>query len=137
RFLAPRVDTIATSFAGVLDRAPKLGAKATRTGNPVGPAVVAASAIPYAAPQAAGEIRLVVFGGSQGARIMADIVPAAVERLARDLQARLSVVQQAREEDLAHVTGIYARARVAAEVAPFFADLPARIPARPIVVAPP
>jgi len=135
RFLAPRVDTIATSFAGVLDRAPRLGAKATRTGNPVRPAVVAASAIPYAAPEAAGEIRLVVFGGSQGARIMADIVPAAVERLARELQARLSVVQQAREEDLARVTDIYARARVAAEVAPFFADLPARIAAGHIVVA--
>jgi len=135
RFLASRVHTIATSFAGVLDRMPKLGAKATRTGNPVRPAVVAASGIPYATPQAAGEIRLVVFGGSQGARIMADIVPAAVERLARDLQARLSVVQQAREEDLARVTDIYARARVAAEVAPFFADLPARIAAGHIVVA--
>src|SRR5262249_18448057 len=49
--------------------------------------------------------------------------------------ARLSVVQQAREEDLARVTDIYARARVAAEVAPFFADLPARIAAGHIVVA--
>src|SRR5262249_16191880 len=81
-----------------------------------------------------GPIRLVVFGGSQGARIMADIVPPAVERLARDLQARLAVVQQAREEDLARVTDIYARARVAAEVAPLFADLPARIASSPMAV---
>ena len=133
RFLAPRVDAIATSFPGVLDQAPKLGAKATRIGNPVRPAVVAVSAIPYAAP--AGAIRLVVFGGSQGARIMADIVPAAVERLGRDLQARLAVVQQAREEDLARVTELYARTGVAAEVAPFFADLPARIAASHVVIA--
>ena len=135
RFLAPRVDAIATSFPGVLDQAPKLGAKATRIGNPVRPAVVAVSAIPYAAPDGAGAIRLVVFGGSQGARIMADIVPAAVERLGRDLQARLAVVQQAREEDLARVTEVYARTGVAAEVAPFFADLPARIAASHVVIA--
>jgi len=135
RFLAPRVDAIATSFAGVLDREGKLNAKATRTGNPVRPAVIAAAATPYAAPDTTGPIRLVVFGGSQGARIMADIVPPAVERLARQLQARLAVVQQAREEDLARVTDIYARAKVAAEVAPFFADLPARIASSHIVVA--
>ena len=135
RFLAPRVDAIATSFAGVLDREGKLNAKATRTGNPVRPAVIAAAATPYAAPETTGPIRLVVFGGSQGARIMADIVPPAVERLARQLQARLAVVQQAREEDLARVTDIYARAKVAAEVAPFFADLPARIASSHIVVA--
>src|SRR5262249_41068247 len=66
---------------------------------------------------------------------MADIVPPAVERLAPQLQARLAVVQQARVEDLARVTGIYARAKVAAEVAPFFADLPARIASSHMVVA--
>src|SRR5260370_12789416 len=65
---------------------------------------------------------------------MADIVPLAVERLGRDMQARLAVVQQAREEDLARVTDIYVRAKVAAEVAPFFADLPARIASSHIVV---
>ena len=135
RFLAPRVDVIATSFAGVLDREPKLSAKATRTGNPVRPAVIAASAIAYVAPEATGPIRLLVFGGSQGARIMADIVPAAVERLAHDVQARLALVQQAREEDLARVTEAYARANVRAEVAPFFADLPARIAASHVVIA--
>ncbi|MGA7490155.1 MAG: glycosyltransferase, partial [Xanthobacteraceae bacterium] len=80
-------------------------------------------------------LRLVVFGGSQGARIMADIVPAAVERIEPHLQARLSVVQQAREEDLPRVKAGYARAQVAAEVAPFFADLPARIAASHLVVA--
>ena len=97
--------------------------------------MVAVSTIPYVAPNGAGALRLVVFGGSQGARIMADIVPAAVERLPRDLQARLAVVQQAREEDLARVTEVYARAGVAAEVAPFFADLPARIAAGHVVIA--
>ncbi len=134
-FLAARVKAIATSFAGVLDRMPKLDAKATRTGNPVRPAVIAAAATPYVAPQAADPIRLVVFGGSQGARIMADIVPLALERLERHLRTRFAVAQQAREEDVARVKDIYARAGVAAEVAPFFADLPARIAASHLVVA--
>ncbi len=135
RLLASRVQAIATGFPGVLDAAPKLKAKATRTGNPVRPAVVAAAATPYAAPEAAGPLRLLVFGGSQGARIMADIVPAAVERLDPHLQARLSIVPQARAEDLARVKASYARASVAAEVAPFFPDLPARIAASHLVVA--
>ncbi len=135
RLLASRVKAIATGFPGALAGAPKLAAKATRTGNPVRPAVVAAAAMPYASPEPAGPLRLVVFGGSQGARIMADIVPAAVERIEPHLQARLSVVQQAREEDLPRVKAGYARAQVAAEVAPFFADLPARIAASHLVVA--
>jgi UDP-N-acetylglucosamine--N-acetylmuramyl-(pentapeptide) pyrophosphoryl-undecaprenol N-acetylglucosamine transferase len=135
RLLASRVTAIATGFAGVLDGTPTLAAKVTRTGNPVRPAVVAAAATPYVAPQPGGALRLLVFGGSQGARIMADIVPAAVERLAGDLQMRLAVVQQAREEDLARVKAGYARAQVTAEVAPFFADLPGRIAASHLVVA--
>jgi UDP-N-acetylglucosamine--N-acetylmuramyl-(pentapeptide) pyrophosphoryl-undecaprenol N-acetylglucosamine transferase len=133
RLLASRVKAIATSFAGVLDGEPDLRAKATRTGNPVRPAVIAAATMPYLAPEAI--LRLVVFGGSQGARIMADIVPPAIERLEPHLLMRLSIVQQAREEDLARVKDVYARAKVAAEVAPFFGDLPARIAASHLVVA--
>jgi UDP-N-acetylglucosamine--N-acetylmuramyl-(pentapeptide) pyrophosphoryl-undecaprenol N-acetylglucosamine transferase len=135
RLLAPRVTAIATGFAGVLAGTPALAAKATRTGNPVRPAVVAAAATPYAEPDVTAALRLLVFGGSQGARIMADIVPAAVEQLGRDLQARLVVVQQAREEDFARVKEIYARAQVMAEVAPFFTDLPVRMAASHLVIA--
>ncbi len=131
RLLAPRVRAIALSFAGVLDREPKLAAKATRTGNPVRPAVIAAAAAPYAPPDPAGPLRLLVFGGSQGARIMSDIVPPAIERLAPQLRARLAIVQQAREEDLGRVKETYARAKVTAEVATFFTDLPARIAGSP------
>ncbi|MET0631889.1 MAG: undecaprenyldiphospho-muramoylpentapeptide beta-N-acetylglucosaminyltransferase [Xanthobacteraceae bacterium] len=135
RLLAPRVRAIALSFAGVLDREPKLAAKATRTGNPVRPAVIAAAATTYAPPDSTGPLRLTVFGGSQGARIMSDIVPPAIERLAAPLRGRLAIVQQAREEDLARVTETYARAKVTAEVASFFTDLPARIAASHLVVS--
>jgi UDP-N-acetylglucosamine--N-acetylmuramyl-(pentapeptide) pyrophosphoryl-undecaprenol N-acetylglucosamine transferase len=134
RFLARRATAIATGF-GVLEHDPELAGKSTRTGNPVRSAVVAAAALPYVAPDAREPLRLVVFGGSQGARIMADVVPPAVERIESHLQLRLAIVQQARDEDLARVREVYARTRIAAEVAPFFADLPARIGASHMVVA--
>src|SRR5207237_751786 len=58
RLLAPRVTAIATTFAGVLDGEPSLAAKATHTGNPVRPMVIAAAATPYAAPAPDGPLRL-------------------------------------------------------------------------------
>jgi UDP-N-acetylglucosamine--N-acetylmuramyl-(pentapeptide) pyrophosphoryl-undecaprenol N-acetylglucosamine transferase len=134
RLLAPRVTAIATSFSGVLDHEPALARKATRTGNPLRPAVIAAIA-PYATPAPSGPFRLLAFGGSQGARIMSDVVPPAVERLDAAVRARLSVVQQARPEDLERVRSTYARLGVAAEVAPFFLDLPTRIAAAHLVVS--
>jgi UDP-N-acetylglucosamine--N-acetylmuramyl-(pentapeptide) pyrophosphoryl-undecaprenol N-acetylglucosamine transferase len=134
RLLAPRATAIATSFAGVVDADPALAARATRTGNPLRPAVLAAIA-PYAAPESNGPLRLLAFGGSQGARIIADVVPTAVERLEPALRARLSVMQQARSEDLERVRATYARLGVTAEVAPFFLDLPARITGAHLVVS--
>jgi UDP-N-acetylglucosamine--N-acetylmuramyl-(pentapeptide) pyrophosphoryl-undecaprenol N-acetylglucosamine transferase len=134
RMLSSRVRAIATSFPDMtLD--PALAAKATFTGNPLRPKVIVAAAQPYAAPDAAGPFRLLVTGGSQGARVMADIVPPAIERIAGDLRARLDVVQQARGEDEKRVTEAYARIGVKAEVAPFFSDLPARMATAHLIVS--
>src|SRR5208282_1488273 len=80
-------------------------------------------------------LRLLIFGGSQGARIMADIVPAAIGLLEPALRARLAIIQQAREEDLGRVRGAYASLAVAAEIAPFFPDLPARMAASHLIVS--
>jgi len=134
RMLAPRVTAIATSFPGMkLDDA--LAAKATTTGNPVRPMVLAAAAQPYAAPTPGGTLNLLITGGSQGARVMADVVPPAIEAMAPELRARLAIVQQARGEDETRVRDAYARLGVKAEVAPFFSDLPARIAATHLVVS--
>jgi UDP-N-acetylglucosamine--N-acetylmuramyl-(pentapeptide) pyrophosphoryl-undecaprenol N-acetylglucosamine transferase len=135
RLLAGRVAVIATSFAGVLDQSATLNAKVTRTGNPVRAMVIAAAKTPYCAPDPTGPLRLVIFGGSQGARIMADIVPPAMTLLDEAVQRRLIIVQQAREEDVARVSDIYSRAGITAEVGPFFPDLPARIAASHLVIA--
>ncbi len=135
RLLAPRVSAIATSFPRMIENNPALAAKATQTGNPVRPAVIAAAQRAYAAPQTGETFRLLVFGGSQGARVMAEIVPAAAELLPASLQHRLSVTQQAREEDRGRVETAYAKAGIKAEVAPFFTDLPQRIAEAHLVVS--
>jgi UDP-N-acetylglucosamine--N-acetylmuramyl-(pentapeptide) pyrophosphoryl-undecaprenol N-acetylglucosamine transferase len=65
---------------------------------------------------------------------MSDIVPPALERLSPEHRARLRVVQQAREEDLPRVREHYARLGVAAELQPFFKDLPRRMAEAHLVI---
>ena len=132
KMLSARVNAIATSFPN-MTLAPALAAKATFTGNPIRPMVLAAAAKSY--PDVAGTFRVLVTGGSQGARVMADVVPPAVEKMTSDLRARLDIVQQARGEDETRVAQAYARLGVKAEVAPFFPDLPARIAAAHLIVS--
>ncbi|HEY8063485.1 MAG TPA: undecaprenyldiphospho-muramoylpentapeptide beta-N-acetylglucosaminyltransferase [Methylosinus sp.] len=132
-FLAGRVDRVAAGFplAGVSGG---LAEKIVVTGNPLRPAALAAAAQPYPGFED-GRLRLLVTGGSQGARVMADIVPPALESLPADLRARIDLTQQTREEDLARVAMAYARAGIVAQIAPFFADLPERIASAHLVVA--
>jgi UDP-N-acetylglucosamine--N-acetylmuramyl-(pentapeptide) pyrophosphoryl-undecaprenol N-acetylglucosamine transferase len=135
RALVPRVTAIASSFPDVALLPDALKSKVTMTGNPVRPNVLAASTVPYPAVRDSEPLRVIVFGGSQGARVMADIVPDAIALLDPALRARLHVVQQARGEDLPRVQEDYARIGVKAEVAPFFADLPARVAQSHLVVS--
>src|SRR5450432_3308141 len=135
RLLSSRVSAIATSLPGVLDRDPALAAKTTTVGTPMRPAILAAAAVTFASPEITGPFRLLVVGGSQGARVMADIVPAAIERLEPALWSRLVLTQQVREEDLARVRAVYDRIKIEAELAPFFTDLPARLAANHLVVS--
>lgn len=133
RLLAPHVTAIATTFPDMFGAEPDLAVKTTLTGNPVRPAVVAAAVTPY--PASPDPWHLLIFGGSQGAGVMADVVPAAITLLDAGLRRRLAVVQQARAEDLQRVRGAYAQLAVAAEIAPFFSDLPARMAASHLVIS--
>jgi UDP-N-acetylglucosamine--N-acetylmuramyl-(pentapeptide) pyrophosphoryl-undecaprenol N-acetylglucosamine transferase len=135
RFLSSRVSAIATSLPGVLDRDPALASKTTTVGTPMRPAILAAAAVNYVAPEPAGPFRLLVVGGSQGARVMADVVPGAIERLEPSHWSRLILTQQVREEDMARVRAVYDRLKVKAELAPFFTDLPAKLASHHLVVS--
>jgi UDP-N-acetylglucosamine--N-acetylmuramyl-(pentapeptide) pyrophosphoryl-undecaprenol N-acetylglucosamine transferase len=135
RFLARRVSLIATGFPHVKGIPPGATADRVHTGNPVRPAVLEAAGTPYPAPEPGGPLRLLVFGGSQGARVMSEIVPPALERLAPERRARLRIVQQVRSEDLARVGEAYAALSVEADLQAFFADLPRRMAAAHVVVS--
>jgi UDP-N-acetylglucosamine--N-acetylmuramyl-(pentapeptide) pyrophosphoryl-undecaprenol N-acetylglucosamine transferase len=132
RFLSRWVDAIGTGFAQVGGLSPAASAKCSHVGNPVRPAVIAAAS-PYPSP-GEGTFNLLVFGGSQGARIMADIVPPAIQLLTPQERARLFITQQARTEDFERVNGIYAQLGVKSEIAPFFKDLPARMAQAHLVI---
>ena len=99
------------------------GVEAIHTGNPVRAAVLDRAAAPYIPP---GDypMSLVVFGGSQGARIISEVVPQAIARLPQSLLGRLRVHHQARAEDAAAVRAVYDEAGVYAEIAAFFEDMP-------------
>ena len=131
RALASRVDAIAGGFLQI--EGPH-AAKMERTGNPVRPAVIEAARRAYE-PSSEDAFRLLVFGGSQGAAFFSEAVPAAVALLDEAPRSRLSVVQQAREEDAGAVGDTYRRLGVPAEVTPFFSDLPSRIADAHLVIS--
>ena len=135
RMLARRVTAIAASFEGTKSLEPEARAKVTVTGNPVRQAVLEWARAPYAAPDASGPIRLLVFGGSQGARYFSESVPPALALLPEALRRRLSVVQQCREEDLGAVKAAYAKAGIAASLATFFRNLPEIMASSHLVIA--
>jgi UDP-N-acetylglucosamine--N-acetylmuramyl-(pentapeptide) pyrophosphoryl-undecaprenol N-acetylglucosamine transferase len=97
--------------------------------------VIAAASRPYAPSAPGAPFRLVVFGGSQGARYFSEALPPALARLAAADRARLDVVQQCREEDLSAVRKAYADAGIRADLATFFRDLPDRMSAAHLVIA--
>jgi len=127
RILAQHVTAIATSFQDVKFLEGEAAAKARYTGNPVRAMVIEAAEKPYAPPSGDGPFRLLVFGGSQGAKYFSDAVPPALAGLPDELRQRLHVTQQCRAEDLSRVQARYAEAGIDAECAAFFDDLPFRI----------
>ena len=110
------------------------GVTGVHTGNPVRAAVLERAGAGYIEP---GDypMEILVIGGSQGARILSDVVPAAIAGLPAGFRRWLRVTQQARAEDLDRVVAVYAQAGITAEVAPFFADIPRRLSEAQLVIS--
>lgn len=127
RFLASRVKRIATGFAEPAGLRAAHSTRAIYTGNPVRPTVLAIAGAAYRPPNREEPLDLLILGGSQGARIFADVVPAALASLPTDLKQRLRVSQQARPEDRERAAAQLAAAGIAADVQTFFSDVPDRL----------
>ena len=131
QFLAGRADVLALGFEKT-ERVPA-GTRTVFTGNPVRPAIGGLAHTSYIA--ATDRLRLVVLGGSLGARVFSDIVPSALAALPEAIRSRLSVVQQVRAEDMERVLAAYAQSGILAELSPFFPDVAARLVAAHLVIA--
>jgi len=131
RLFAPRVDAIA---CGTWPTDLPEGVTGTFTGNPVRAAILERAGAPYIPP---GDypMSVLVIGGSQGARILSDVVPAALAALPVTLRANVRVAHQARAEDRDRVVAAYAEAGIRAEVEPFFADVPRRLSEAQLVIS--
>jgi UDP-N-acetylglucosamine--N-acetylmuramyl-(pentapeptide) pyrophosphoryl-undecaprenol N-acetylglucosamine transferase len=130
RLLAPRARRIATGFPQTQGLREADRDRAIHTGNPVRPAIQAAA--PYTPHSETPE--LLVVGGSQGAQIFSQVVPAALALLPPGLRARLRLSQQARPEDKEAVAARYRELRIAAEIETFFGDMAARLQRAHLVI---
>jgi UDP-N-acetylglucosamine--N-acetylmuramyl-(pentapeptide) pyrophosphoryl-undecaprenol N-acetylglucosamine transferase len=131
RFLAGRADVVGLGFENT--KGVPAGTRTEVTGNPIRPAIGALAHTSYVAPN--DQIRLLVLGGSLGARVFSDIVPAALRMLPDSLRIRIVIVQQTRQEDIERVRAAYAADGFAAELSPFFRDVAARLVAAHLVIA--
>jgi len=125
--LAPFVTKIASTFPELRGLSPSLQSRVVTTGNPVRDNVRQRAASSYNAPGEGAPINVLVFGGSQGASVFSEVVPAAISGLPEDLRARLKIVQQCRDPEIEEVQNIYQSQGVAADVRSFFDDLPSKI----------
>lgn len=134
RVAVGKARAICTSFEVVAGLAADVGSRTIRTGNPVRAAIAALRDQPYPTPIPGGPLSLFVTGGSQGARVFGEVVPAAVALLPEAQRRRLAIVQQCRPEQIEAARGAYAAAGVAAELAPFFPDMAERLAAAHLMI---
>ena len=135
RFLSRFSDRVALSFSPTKRMHLNAEARAQVTGTPVRDTVLSYREVAYVAPELAGRFLLLVFGGSQGAHFFAEILPQTLPLLSSPFRWRLTLVQQAREEDLAALRATYKEAGITAHLATFFRDLPERIATAHLVIA--
>ena len=127
RLLARRVDAIATAWNAVERLDPRWAGKVHLVGNPVRAEVLALRKEAYPPLDEHGLLRVLVTGGSQGASILAQVVPDGLAMLPPALRHRLQVTQQCRTEDLEMVRERYAAHQIPAELGPYFEDMAERL----------
>ena len=127
RLLAPRVDAIATAYPKVARMKPKWADKAHLVGNPVRAEVLALRDEPFPTFTEDSLLKVLVTGGSQGASVLAQVVPDGLAMLPPALRQRLQVVQQCRPEDVGAVRERYRNHDIPAELATYFENMAERL----------
>jgi len=127
RLLAGDAEAIGTAFAD-LDRVkPKFGDKLVVVGNPVRAEIARLGELPFPAFDEIAPFKILVTGGSQGATILSNIVPAGLGMLDPSLRRRLQVVHQCRPEDIERVRAQYSELGIPAELMTYIEDMPEKL----------
>tara|TARA_B110000879_G_scaffold208886_1_gene295376 strand:+ start:1619 stop:2770 length:1152 start_codon:yes stop_codon:yes gene_type:complete len=124
RLLAPRVDRVASCFSELEQVPNSVLNKVVESGMPVRTTIIDQRETPYPELNDNSPIHLLVLGGSQGARVLSDVIPDAIINLPSYLKARIHITQQCRPEDLDRVSAQYLGAKINAELSSFFTDVP-------------
>lgn len=123
RFVAGRVDAIATSYDQVDRLKPGWQARTHLVGNPVREAVLNLRNRPYPLLEEDGIFRVLVTGGSQGATVLSQVVPDGLALLPVHFRRRLQVTHQARVEDIETVRAKYQNHGIPADVSTYITDM--------------
>lgn len=135
RLLARFTTLIATSFRETRRLKPAFLERTVLTGNPVRRDILALRDLPYPEFNETSAFRILVIGGSQGAKVLADVVPAAIDLLPQELKRRVRITQQCREADLDPVRKLYARIGIAAECSAYITDMADKLRWSHLVIA--
>jgi UDP-N-acetylglucosamine--N-acetylmuramyl-(pentapeptide) pyrophosphoryl-undecaprenol N-acetylglucosamine transferase len=134
RALMAKASILATSFPNVSGLAAASTARLVHTGNPVRPAFMALRGTPYPPLADDGPMKILVMGGSLGARIFSHVVPQALALMPENLRRRIVISQQCRKDDVEVARSAYAAAGIDAELSPFFRDVPERMAEAHLVI---
>lgn len=135
RLLASSATAIATAYETVQRIAPRHQSKVLLVGNPVREEVRQLADQPFPPLGEDGVFRLLVTGGSQGASILAEVVPEGLALLPVAFRHRLQVTQQCRAEDIEGVRARYAALDIPADLSTYIPDMPDKLAWAHLVIA--
>ena len=127
RLLAGRATAIATAYTQIERLKPKYRDKVTLVGNPVREAIARLGEMPFPPFDGTAPLKILVTGGSQGASVLGQVVPAGLGELDRSLRLRLQVVQQCRPDDIEQIRARYSGLKIPAELLTYIEDMPAKL----------
>lgn len=119
--------SVATSYTNTVNVPLRAAERLRKTGNPLRPAVLKAAEAGYRYLGVSRPFDLLIFGGSQGAKLFSEIVPQAVALLPVAQRRRLRIVHQVVKSDMRNVLNTYSSLGIYAEIRDFFDDLPRRM----------
>lgn len=130
RLLTPLAAGVLCGFDG--DAAAAAGDKGLVTGNPMRAEIASIASPEQRFAGRAGPVRLLVVGGSLGARVLNEAVPSALALIPAERRPR--VLHQCGAGNVENVQRAYAEAGVDAEVVPFIDDMAPRYAEADVVV---